>query len=129
MFGRLLDAQVGPRPRPDSIATAHTWWLVPPVWWALPGLERSMDTGDLHHSALTMTGLAVALRRFRLAHGEYPEALTALAPGYMASVSSDSLTSTLPLYTRQADGFTLRSEHPKADERPMTSALTWKVTR
>ena len=97
---------------------------------AIPGLERSLETSDLHHSAVGMTELAVALRRYRLAHGEYPEELSALAPTYIASVPSDPLSGTSPVYTRQGVGFTLRSEHPKADERAATAAaLKWTVTR
>jgi hypothetical protein len=127
-LGRLLEAEMGPRPRPVSIEKPETWsFFMPSV---APGLERSMETGDLHHSALTMTELAVALRRYRLAHGEYPAALSALAPTYIESVPSDPLTGKLPAYTRQAGGFSLRSEHPKADE-PATNAaaLKWTVTR
>jgi len=127
-LGRLIDVEMGPRPRPVSTEKPPTWSFLMPS--AMPGLERAMETGDLHHSALAMTELAVALRRYRLANGQYPDTLEALTPTYIPSVPSDPLTGKLPVYTRQDGGFLLRSEHPKADERATTAAaLKWRVTR
>ena len=45
----------------------RTWSFLPPL--GIAGLERAMDTGDQLISALGMAELAVALRRFRQAHG------------------------------------------------------------
>ena len=130
-LGRLLDTELGPRPRPGVLAKAPPDWSLIPggVALSIRGLERAMETGDLHNSALGMTELAVALRRFRLAHGEYPDGLAALAPTYIATVPSDPLTGKLPTYTRQADGFTLHSEAAKHDTRPHAAAISWSVTR
>ena len=67
-MGRLLDIQSGPRPRPASSGIAQ-----PPPWAflerlaaiSLPGLERSIETGDDFLSELGVTEVAVALRRYK----------------------------------------------------------------
>lgn len=129
-MGRLLDAEAGPRPRPVVTTAPPRVSLVPgAVAAGTAGLERAMDTGDVHASTLALTELAVALRRHRLANGAYPESLASLSPVFIDSVPSDALTGTPFTYTRQSAGFTLRSEHPKAAQRPATATLTWIVTR
>lgn len=130
-LGRLLELELGPRPRPAVSAEAPPKWSLVPGGIAslMPGLERAMETGDLHHSALAMTELAVALRRYRLAYGEYPDGLAALAPTYVAAVPSDPLTGKLPTYAREGSGFTLHSEAARDDTRLHTAAIAWNVAR
>jgi hypothetical protein len=129
-MGRLLDAEAGPRPRRVVTAAPPRWSLVPgAVASGTAGLENAMNTGDVHASTLALTELAVALRRYRLERGEYPENLAALSPTYLANVPADALTGKPFAYARQAGGFTLRSEHPKAVERPTTVTLAWTVAR
>ena len=48
------------------------------------GLERAIESGDEFNSQLNAAELAVALRRFRLDRGAYPDDLSALVPGYLA---------------------------------------------
>lgn len=126
-LGALIDAERGPRPRAAVVPSASSGPRLFPT--AAPGLERAMDTGDQHNSALAMAELAVAVRRHRLAKGTYPADLSAVAPAYIASVPSDALNGKPFSYARQDSGFTLRSEHPKALERQSASTLTWTVTR
>lgn len=130
-IGRLLDLELGPRPRPAvSTKEPSKWSLVPGgIASGTAGLERALETGDLHGSALAMTELAVALRRFRLAHGAYPDALAALAPEYIARVPSDPLAGKPPVYVRQGVGFTLHSEGAKDDKPMHAAAVTWNVAR
>lgn len=128
-LGRLLDVERGPRPRPVSMETQSRRPLLHGVPMAIGGLERAMDSGDLHHSALAMTELAVALRRYRLTHREYPEDLAALTPAYIANVPSDPLSGKLPVYARQGAGFTLHSEAAKDDTRLHAAAISWNVAR
>ncbi|MCC7185774.1 MAG: hypothetical protein IT185_06005 [Acidobacteria bacterium] len=128
-MGRLLDAQQGPRPRSVSTPESSSMSLVPPVLSVVPGLERAIDTGDLHDTAVGLTQIAVALRRYRLAQGTYPGALTALVPTYLATVPSDRLSGMPQLYARQADGFTLRSDTRQDDPRLIAAALMWDVRR
>lgn len=130
-LGRLLDLERGPRPR-SAVSTEEPrrWSLIPgAIASGTAGLERAVDTGDVHHTALTLTELAVALRRFRQAHGEYPESLAALVPAFITTVPADALTGKVPTYAREGSGFTLKSEHPKALERQTAAALAWTVTR
>ncbi len=86
-LGALLDVQAGPRPRPEfaSIVKPSKWsWMM--RWDSIfsAGLERGIESGDLFASKLTAAELGVALRRYRLEHGSYPDGLSALVPEYPA---------------------------------------------
>jgi hypothetical protein len=130
-FSRLLNEELGPRPRPEvSSQDPPNLSLIPGgVAMAVRGVERAMDTGDLHTSALSIAELAVALRRYQLASSEYPATLEALTPTYLATIPSDPLTGTLPTYTQQTGGFTLQSDHRKDLARDSAELLTWTVRR
>ena len=47
---------------------------------------------------------AIALERYRLAHGEFPESLDALAPQFIAKVPHDVIGGQPLKYRRTADG-------------------------
>jgi hypothetical protein len=129
-MGELLHLQTGVRPRPAP-AKAPTWWspLKRFAHVSRPGLERAMDTGDLFNSALGVTELAVALRRFRLEHGQYPDALPALVPTYMPSLPIDPQTGRPPSYERQGAGFRLWAEKGKNVSSQSAATLDWKVPK
>jgi hypothetical protein len=65
-------------------------------------------------SSVDLARVAIALERYRLAHGEYPESLDSLAPQFMEKVphdiiggqpSQDSGSASQPLhYRRTSDG-------------------------
>jgi hypothetical protein len=57
----------------------------------------------LHASSQT-DGLACALERYRLAHGQYPESLDALAPRWVAKVPADVIVGQPMRYHRTPDG-------------------------
>jgi hypothetical protein len=125
--GDLLDLQAGPRPRPpfpSSPAPLGSPW----VPYMSTGLERAIDSFDLFDSTLNTTELAVALRRFRLDHGTYPDALSALVPAHVARVPIDPFTGQPPVYTRQGAGFHLHSEGGQYSKQ-MRSALDWTVPK
>ncbi len=132
-MGDLLDVQAGPRPRPAPAEDALRRW-----GWAkwldyAPSLERSIDSFDRFNSALGATELAVALRRFKIDHGTYPDDLSALVPVYMAIVPIDAFTGQPPVYARQGAGFHLYAPDggyfPRPADRLMASALDWTVPK
>ena len=92
------------------------------------GLERSIESGDRFTSGLNAAELAVALRRFRLDHGSYPDELSALAPEYLASVPIDPFTGRPPVYARKGAGFELHAEGPKS-RTPRPPELDWVVPK
>ena len=49
-----------------------------------------------------MARVAIALERYRLAHGEYPESLDALAPQFMEKIPHDIINGQ-PLHYRRTD--------------------------
>lgn len=96
---RAVDAASLPRsqrgkvvPRPSSPA---------------PGLT---DVGDAWTASLSRTAIAVALRRFRLERGAYPERLDELTPPYLETLPIDPFTGRPPEYARAGDGFELRTQ-------------------
>jgi hypothetical protein len=72
----------------------------------------ALDFSDLSSSgrkfaygqnAINMARVACALERYRLAHGEYPETLDALAPQFIAQIPHDIIGGG-PLHYRRTDG-------------------------
>jgi hypothetical protein len=130
-MGALLDLQAGPRPRPEfaSVVTPSRWsWVRRWDSMFTEGLVRAIEAGDLFTSELDAAGLAVALRRFRLDQGAYPDELSALVPGYLTSVPIDPFTGRPPVYTQKGAGFELHTEGPK-NRTPRPPALDWVVTK
>jgi hypothetical protein len=54
-------------------------------------------------NSINMARVACALERYRLAHGEYPETLDALAPQFIAQIPHDIIGGK-PLHYRRTDG-------------------------
>jgi hypothetical protein len=128
--GHLLDVQAGPRPRPASAAApAASSWLQRLDNLGIAGLERTMDTSDLFNGELGAAELAVALRRFRIDQGHYPDALSALVPVYVADVPIDPSTGRPPVYSREGAGFRLRLQGGRNFSALMAAALDWNVPR
>lgn len=130
-MGALLDLQAGPRPRPEfaSVVTPSRWsWVGRWDSMFTAGLVRAIESGDLFTSELNAAELAVALRRFRLDRGAYPDELPALVPSYLASVPIDPFTGRPPVYARRGAGFELHAEGPK-NRTPRPPELDWVVTK
>jgi hypothetical protein len=129
--GALLDLQAGPRPRPEFAShTTPSRWSWMRRWDSTPtaGLVGAIESGDLFASELNAAELAVALRRFRLDRGAYPDELSALAPEYLASVPIDPFTGRPPVYARKGAGFELHADGPK-NRTPRPAGLDWVVMR
>lgn len=128
-IGALLEAQAGPRPRAATAsAPAPGWFARRLPASATGGIERAIETGDVFMSALGAAELGVALRRFRLDHGAYPDVLQALVPAYLTGLPIDPFTGRPPVYARQGTGFTLTARGGRGYT-PNKSALEWAVPR
>lgn len=126
---RLLTIQTGPRPRPSKAPAYSGWnWSHRLGAIAVPGLERSMESGDLFNSVLGATELGVALRRHRLDHEAYPDTLPQLVPSYLPRLPIDPFTGQPPIYARSGAGFTLKAQGGN-NYVPRTSALEWAVPK
>jgi hypothetical protein len=125
----LLESQKGARPRTEIPAPSS--WALPQrlAHVAVPGLERAIDTGDQFNGQLVVAELAVALRRYRLDHGQYPEDLSQLSPAYLAAVPNDPQTGKPPAYSRQGAGFHLRAEKPRSTTAQHAALLEWTVPK
>ncbi len=123
----LLDLEAAPRPRPAPAA------LPQPRWWspgdrmagsATRGLMRSIETGDDFAAAVAAARTVVALRRYRLDRGAYPDDLTALVPAYLDALPINPWTGQPPVYARQGAGFSVRAGRGRL--RPVAE---WVVSR
>jgi len=101
-----------------------------------PPAYNLINAGDMDTASFGLAATAVALRRFRLDHGTYPNALDELAPVYLKTVPIDPYTGRPPEYVRQGAGFELRARVPRAPVHPgdvkiagVGSAWEWKVPR
>ncbi len=130
-MGALLDLQAGPRPLPEfaSVVTPSRWsWVRRWDSMFTEGLVRAIESGDQFTSELNAAELAVALRRFRLDRGSYPDELSALAPEYLASVPIDPFTGRPTVYARKGGGFELHADWRKS-RTPRPTGLDWVVTK
>ena len=121
----LIEAQAGPRPRP-AFQGASRWRLTDPLGLSasgVRGLERAIDSGDDFNSVLDVTQTGVALRRYQLDRGSYPDDLAALEPAYLARLPAKP-----PAYARTGAGFTLKGEAVRTSG-PESAALAWTVSR
>ncbi len=78
-------------------------------------------------TALNQARLAIALERYWLAHGKYPESLGTLIPTYLERVPRDVMTGRSLIYQRLCpDHYILRSFGPDGeDDRKSQSANDW----
>jgi len=117
---RLIDMQAGVRPRPSyTIVPKPSWWSPIDRWIStfLPGLERSINVGDEFTTQLAAAELAVALKRYKLDRGQYPNDLNALVPAYLPTVPLDMFTGKPPIYALDGAGFTLRATRSETPSR------------
>ena len=93
--------------RADAEVTAETRRLSPYnvlerlLLPALGNAEKKFASGQ---AAVNLARTAIALERYRLAHGEYPETLDALAPAYIARLPHDVINGQPLHYRRTAGG-------------------------
>jgi hypothetical protein len=127
---RLIEVQAGPRPHspfPDQPRYGRLDWRRIAASF-VPGLQRAIDTGDKHNSALGVTEIGVALRRYRWDRGSYPDELSALVPAYLTRLPIDPVTGRPPAYARRGAGFTLKAE-PIPNYFSANAPLEWVVAR
>ena len=70
----------------------------------LPGLSGALTKFSAEQVQVDETIIACALERYRLANGNYPETLAALAPKYVASVPNDVISGEPLKYHRTDEG-------------------------
>jgi hypothetical protein len=70
----------------------------------LPALGNAAKKFACGQSSVDLARTAIALERYRLAHGEYPEALDTLAPQFIAKLPHDIINGQPLHYRRTSDG-------------------------
>jgi hypothetical protein len=128
-MGQLLDVLSSPRPHPPLPEPQ-----APPRWALVDRLTDKFTAGSAWNavfaddflSELGAAELAVALRRFRLDRGVYPDDPSVLVPRYLASLPIDPYTGRPPVYARQGAGFTLR---PTGRDPELSRRLEWNVPK
>jgi tetratricopeptide (TPR) repeat protein len=70
----------------------------------VPGLGGAVRRFAYGQSSLDLARVVIALERYRLAHGEYPESLDALAPQFIAKLPHDIINGQPLHYRRTNDG-------------------------
>lgn len=78
----------------------------------MPSLDSVRVRYELFIAKLCVTRTGLALERHRAARGEYPAALDALDPDWLAPVPDDLFTGAPLIYRRTAEGFVLYSAGP-----------------
>ncbi len=70
--------------------------------WLLPALGNFAQKTAYAQNAVNMARVAIELERYRLAHGEFPESLEALAPQFEGKIPHDIINGR-PLFYRRTD--------------------------
>ncbi len=103
-----LLARSAPHPRPPSFPEPQRWNLVDRLAEKFVGsFEMETPMGHFFYDALGKAQVGVALRRFKIDRGSYPDYLTVLVPQYLPALPIDPATGRPPNYVRQGDGFAL----------------------
>ena len=69
----------------------------------LPALTRTSEKAARAQTLVDLVRVAIALERYRLAHGKYPETLEALMPKFIAKLPHDVINGQ-PLKYRRTEG-------------------------
>ena len=70
----------------------------------LPALGNAVEKFARAQTSADSARTAIALERYRLAHGEYPESLDVLAPQFIAKLPHDVINGQPPHYRQTSDG-------------------------
>jgi len=94
----------------------------------------SIDNGYLNRTRVGVALASVALRRYRIDHGAYPDRLEALCPAYLKEIPIDLLTGEPVAYKRLGEGFELRGTPAPRDgeasqRKKYDRVLTWTIPR
>lgn len=79
------------------------FWRAPVASVVLPGLERGYEAEWRIRTILALAQTALAVERFRLAHGRLPEQLEVLVPEFLDSVACDPWNDGRPVSYRIKD--------------------------
>jgi hypothetical protein len=93
---RRADAAVEAATRDHSPYNILVCWLLPQFGNAVRKFANAQSSTDLAR-------VAIALERYRLAHGNFPDSLDALAPQFMEKIPHDIIGGQ-PLHYRLDDG-------------------------
>jgi hypothetical protein len=83
-------------------ALQHGWPYNILARMVFPAISSSVKKYAREQSSIDLARTAIALERYRLAHGNYPESLDALAPQFMEKVPHDIIGGG-PLHYRRTD--------------------------
>jgi hypothetical protein len=86
----------------DQDMNHHYWQYKIFAKMLMPALTASVKKFTYCQSSVNLTRTAIALERYRLAHGEFPELLDALAPQFIAQIPHDVIGGQ-PLHYRRTD--------------------------
>jgi len=105
----VVDVQLGNRLETEAKARLEGWSPYKVMARMLfPAINRASQGAAVAQNSVNQARIAVALERFRLAHGSYPEALAALSPKFLPVLPHDVLTGEPHRYQREApDRFVL----------------------
>jgi len=87
--------------RVASAPFASRYWL---SMISIPNFTRANQSGVRGATECQMTIAAVALQRFKLRHGEFPESLETLQPEFLSTVPYDCFSGKALCYKRKPDG-------------------------
>jgi hypothetical protein len=71
---------------------------------SIPNFTRANQSGVRGETEWQMTIAAIALQRFKVSHGEYPESLEVLKPEFLSAIPYDCFSGKALCYQRKPNG-------------------------
>ncbi len=99
---RPVDARRAGSAVADELKHSTPYNLI--VRMLVPALSSAVKRPAYGQESVDLTRTAIALERYRLAHGAYPESLDALVPQFIAKLPHDIINGQPLHYRRTADG-------------------------
>ena len=123
-YERVLEYEISPLAEKPKFFQTISKWMIKIV-------ESSILGGDLAEARCRLARTAIALRRFKIDKGDYPENLEVLAPDYFDKIPIDPFSGKPFIYSKEDRAFSLRSEgeDSKYEELGGDKVLLWKINR
>ena len=116
-------------------------WAAPLTWLSITLFERTVQNRDLAEADLPLWRIALKLKEYKAAHGQYPNSLDELQAGLPWKIPEDSFSGKAFGYRKEGAGFVVyslgpdmkddwgRLDYNRAESDHQTGDIVWRCER